>query len=183
MHGTPSCGSSTPISACSAGARRTRTGSPRRSPSTRRCWSSVDGMGGHADGARAAQVTQQVIVRGLLALAAAAVRSAGLPAPDARARPRGSREARHAAAARAAPARHLRGVPGAAARQLVGARRRQPPLPRARRGTLLARSRDHSHVELLLREGLISAEQAQTHPMRNFVECCLGGDRSCRTWR
>ncbi|HET9330284.1 MAG TPA: hypothetical protein VFO23_07140, partial [Steroidobacteraceae bacterium] len=22
----------------------------------------------------------------------------------------------------------------------------------------------------------ISAEQAQTHPMRNFVECCLGGD-------
>ena len=31
-------------------------------------------------------------------------------------------------------------------------------------------------MELLLREGLISAEQAQTHPMRNFVECCLGGD-------
>jgi serine/threonine protein phosphatase PrpC len=31
-------------------------------------------------------------------------------------------------------------------------------------------------VELLLREGLISAEQAQNHPMRNFVECCLGGD-------
>jgi serine/threonine protein phosphatase PrpC len=31
-------------------------------------------------------------------------------------------------------------------------------------------------VELLLREGLISAEQAHNHPMRNFVECCLGGD-------
>ena len=45
-----------------------------------------------------------------------------------------------------------------------------------RRGALVSRSRDHSHVELLLREGLISAEQAQTHPMRNFVECCLGGD-------
>jgi len=45
-----------------------------------------------------------------------------------------------------------------------------------RRGELVARSRDHSHVELLLREGLISPEQAQTHPMRNFVECCLGGD-------
>ncbi len=40
----------------------------------------------------------------------------------------------------------------------------------------MLRSRDHSHVELLLREGLITAEQAQTHPMRNFVECCLGGD-------
>jgi serine/threonine protein phosphatase PrpC len=45
-----------------------------------------------------------------------------------------------------------------------------------RGGKLLARSRDHSHVELLLREGLISAEQAHNHPMRNFVECCLGGD-------
>jgi PPM family protein phosphatase len=41
---------------------------------------------------------------------------------------------------------------------------------------LVARSRDHSHVELLLREGLINAEQAHNHPMRNFVECCLGGD-------
>jgi PPM family protein phosphatase len=27
-----------------------------------------------------------------------------------------------------------------------------------------------------VREGLITADQAQTHPMRNFVECCLGGD-------
>ena len=45
-----------------------------------------------------------------------------------------------------------------------------------RGAALLARSRDHSHVELLLREGLINAEQAHHHPMRNFVECCLGGD-------
>ena len=40
----------------------------------------------------------------------------------------------------------------------------------------VTRTRDHSHVELLVREGLITPEQAQTHPMRNFVECCLGGD-------
>ncbi len=39
-----------------------------------------------------------------------------------------------------------------------------------------ARTRDHSHVELLLQEGLISSQQAQNHPMRNFVETCLGGD-------
>ena len=45
-----------------------------------------------------------------------------------------------------------------------------------RRGAVVARSRDHSHVELLLREGVISAEQAHNHPMRNFVECCLGGE-------
>jgi serine/threonine protein phosphatase PrpC len=27
-----------------------------------------------------------------------------------------------------------------------------------------------------VREGLITAEQAQGHPMRNYVECCIGGD-------
>jgi serine/threonine protein phosphatase PrpC len=45
-----------------------------------------------------------------------------------------------------------------------------------RHGALVARTRDHSHVELLLREGLITVEQVQMHPMRNFVESCLGGD-------
>jgi serine/threonine protein phosphatase PrpC len=45
-----------------------------------------------------------------------------------------------------------------------------------RDGAVLSRTRDHSHVELLVQEGLISAHQAQSHPMRNFVESCLGGD-------
>ena len=45
-----------------------------------------------------------------------------------------------------------------------------------RGGKLQARTRDHSHVELLLREGLIAESEMRTHPMRNFVECCLGGD-------
>jgi serine/threonine protein phosphatase PrpC len=45
-----------------------------------------------------------------------------------------------------------------------------------RQGAVAARTRDHSHVELLLREGLITPEQAHNHPMRNYVECCLGGD-------
>ena len=44
-----------------------------------------------------------------------------------------------------------------------------------RGGALVERSRDHSHVEGLLRDGLITAEQAQVHPQRNYVECCLGG--------
>jgi PPM family protein phosphatase len=55
-----------------------------------------------------------------------------------------------------------------------------------RRGKILERTRDHSHVELLLREGKITEEELPTHPMRNFVthpmrnfvECCLGGDPS-----
>jgi PPM family protein phosphatase len=45
-----------------------------------------------------------------------------------------------------------------------------------RRGRVLARTRDHSHVEVLVREGVISPDQLQTHPMRNFVESCLGGE-------
>lgn len=42
--------------------------------------------------------------------------------------------------------------------------------------SIKARTRDHSHVELLLREGLIVESEMRGHPMRNFVECCLGGD-------
>ena len=45
-----------------------------------------------------------------------------------------------------------------------------------RDGAVLMRSRDHSHVEVLIQEGAISEEEAQDHPMRNFVECCIGGD-------
>jgi serine/threonine protein phosphatase PrpC len=45
-----------------------------------------------------------------------------------------------------------------------------------RNGKLVTRSRDHSHVEVLIQEGAITEEEAQDHPMRNFVECCIGGD-------
>ena len=135
----------------------------------------VDGMGGHADGARAAQVTQQVITEsfwhtpqplfdppGFLHLALGRAHEevvklgAQLPLEQ---RPRATCAVclvqqcatwwAHVGDSRIY---HLRG------------------------GALLTRSRDHSHVELLLREGLINAEQAHTHPMRNYVECCLGGD-------
>jgi len=135
----------------------------------------VDGMGGHAHGARAAQVTQQVVVEAFWRV----------PQPlfD--------------------PLGFLHMTLGRAHDEVVklGAQLPLEQRPRAtcavcliqqhaswwahvgdsrlyhlRHGALVARSRDHSHVELLLREGLISAEQAQNHPMRNFVECCLGGD-------
>jgi serine/threonine protein phosphatase PrpC len=135
----------------------------------------VDGMGGHADGARAAQVTQQVIVE--------AFWHSPQPLFD--------------------PLGFLHLTLGRAHEEVVklGAQLSLEQRPRAtcavcliqqraswwahvgdsrlyhvRHGTLVTRSRDHSHVELLLREGLISAEQAHNHPMRNFVECCLGGD-------
>jgi serine/threonine protein phosphatase PrpC len=45
-----------------------------------------------------------------------------------------------------------------------------------RDGHVVTRSRDHSHVEVLIQEGAITEAEAQDHPMRNFVECCIGGD-------
>ncbi len=45
-----------------------------------------------------------------------------------------------------------------------------------RQSQVLDRTRDHSHVEVLLREGLITEAEVHGHPMRNYVECCLGGD-------
>ena len=45
-----------------------------------------------------------------------------------------------------------------------------------RQGRVITRSRDHSHVEVLIQEGAITEEEALDHPMRNFVECCIGGD-------
>lgn len=45
-----------------------------------------------------------------------------------------------------------------------------------RGGRVLSRSRDHSHVEVLIQEGAITEAEAVDHPMRNFVECCIGGD-------
>jgi len=135
----------------------------------------VDGMGGHADGARAAQVTQQVIVEAFwhspqplfdplgflhmtLGRAHEEVVKLGVQLPLEQ-RPR-------ATCAVCLIQQH------ASWWAHVGDSR----LYHVRGSALVTRSRDHSHVELLLREGLISAEQAHNHPMRNYVECCLGGD-------
>lgn len=135
----------------------------------------VDGMGGHAHGARAAEVTQQVVLESFW----------------------------HTPQPLFDPLGFLHVTLGRAHEEVVklGANLPIEQRPRAtcaiclvqqraswwahigdsriyhlRNGGVVARTRDHSHVELLLREGLITADQAQTHPMRNFVECCLGGD-------
>ncbi|NND65753.1 MAG: serine/threonine-protein phosphatase, partial [Gammaproteobacteria bacterium] len=47
-----------------------------------------------------------------------------------------------------------------------------------RHARVLSRTRDHTHVELLLQEGLISEEELADHPLRSFVDNCLGGDAS-----
>jgi len=135
----------------------------------------VDGMGGHADGARAAQVTQQVIVE------------AFWHAPQPLFDPLGflhlTLGRAHAEVVKLGAKLSLEQRPRATCAVCLIQQRASwwahvgdSRVHHVRQGALLARSRDHSHVELLLREGLINAEQAHTHPMRNFVECCLGGD-------
>lgn len=135
----------------------------------------VDGMGGHADGARAAEVTQKTLLEAFwhtpqplfdplgflhmaLGRAHEEVVRIGMSLPLEQ-RPRAT-----CAVAliqqRAAWWAH------------IGDSR----VYHLRKGQVVMRTRDHSHVELLLREGLITAEQALNHPMRNFVECCIGGD-------
>lgn len=134
----------------------------------------VDGMGGHADGARAAELAIDTIT--------SAFGQVSAPFFD----PQGFL---HLAIGRA----HARLV-------ALGAELRVESRPRAtcalclvqdglaywahvgdsriyhlRGREILCRTRDHSHVEVLLQEGLIREDEMSDHPMRNFVECCLGG--------
>src|SRR5690606_36203544 len=135
----------------------------------------VDGMGGHAEGAKAAEVTVATIAecfaaeRGLvfdpqgfltLALTFAHARVAALG---------GDVAIGHKPRATCA----LCLVQDASAYWAhIGDSR----IYQLRGGRVVQRTRDHSHVELLRKEGLIAEREMRSHPMRNFVECCLGGD-------
>ena len=44
-----------------------------------------------------------------------------------------------------------------------------------RDGVVLERTRDHTPIEQLLQDGLISESEIAGHPMRHYVEYCLGG--------
>ena len=136
-----------------------------------------DGMGGHSDGARAAEVGMQVVQDLFTA--------AKLPIFD----PQGFL---YMALARAhdevvkigldqAIDFHPRATCAICLIQESGAwwaHIGDSRIYQMRAGKLIARSRDHSHVEVLIQEGAITEEEAQDHPMRNFVECCIGGDAS-----
>lgn len=45
-----------------------------------------------------------------------------------------------------------------------------------RSGNVVERTRDHSHVETLIAQGKISEKRAKTHPQRNQVTRCIGGN-------
>lgn len=137
----------------------------------------LDGMGGHSDGALAAQTGCQVLLDafkgvpqpvfdplGFLHLALgrahAAVARLGLGLPN---------EARPRATSAACIVQR-----GEAWWAHVGDSR----VYLLRNQTVVTRTRDHSHVEQLLREGSIGESEVNGHPMRNYVDCCLGGERS-----
>jgi serine/threonine protein phosphatase PrpC len=135
----------------------------------------VDGMGGHAEGERAAEVTLQTL-EGLF-------KEASKPLLD----PQGfltmglarAHDAVVALGANLTMDHRPRATCALCLVQDAGAYWAHIGDSRIyllRQGRVLERTRDHSHVELLLREGLIAEKDAKYHPMRNFVECCLGGD-------
>lgn len=47
-----------------------------------------------------------------------------------------------------------------------------------RGGGVVARTHDHTHVEHLVRTGRLQPLLARHHPLRNYVESCLGGQRA-----
>jgi serine/threonine protein phosphatase PrpC len=135
----------------------------------------VDGMGGHAHGARAAEVTVATLKecfgeiplpvfdpQGFLTLALARAHDRVVKLGDGVALDHKPRATCAACLVQ----------DGGSYWAHVGDSR----VYQLRRGAVHARTRDHSHVELLLREGLIAEHEMKGHPMRNFVECCLGGD-------
>jgi serine/threonine protein phosphatase PrpC len=134
-----------------------------------------DGMGGHSDGAKAAELARQVMLSRFAAT--------NLPVLDPLAFLHMALGAAHSdmvTIGLSLPLEHRPRATGAVCLVQddtawwahVGDSR----IYHLREGAVVARTRDHSHVELLVQEGLISAHQAQSHPMRNFVESCLGGD-------
>ena len=135
----------------------------------------IDGMGGHANGARAAELAATTIER--------AFREAPHPVFDVEGFLHLAIGRAHAAVVALGSDLSVETRPratcaacliqdGAAWWAHVGDSR----IYHLREGAVVEHSRDHSHIEALLFGGAITRADLASHPMRNYVECCLGGD-------
>ena len=135
----------------------------------------VDGMGGHAHGAKAAEVTVATLRECFAEVTQPVLDPQGfLTLAPARAHDRVVRPGDGVALdhkPRATCAVCLVQDSGSYWAHVGDSRVYQ-----VRGGGIRERTRDHSHVELLLREGLIAEREMRAHPMRNFLGCCFGGD-------
>jgi PPM family protein phosphatase len=133
----------------------------------------ADGMGGHAGGALAAETAVQSLRQSFAA--------AG-PNGDSRALLRAAMELAHDRVVEAGENFGVGSRPratcaacmvrnGLATWAHVGDSR----VYLARAGALVTRTRDHTPIETLLQDGLITEDEIAGHPMRHYVEYCLGG--------
>ncbi len=135
----------------------------------------VDGMGGHADGAKAAATAAETVTEAFRRIAQPVFDPQGfLHLTIGRA---------HASLVQLGNGLRVEARPRATCalclvqdRMAYFAHVGDSRIYHLRHQQVHERTRDHSHVELLLQEGMITEEEISDHPMRNFVECCLGGN-------
>lgn len=134
-----------------------------------------DGMGGHEDGELAAQTAVDVFVAGF--------KEDKPKAADAASFIRKVVESAHQSVVRVGIRKPLDQRPRTTATLCIISRDSarwghvgDSRVYHLRRGGVYNRTRDHSAVESLFQRGAISEAEMQTHPMRNFVEECLGGE-------
>lgn len=135
----------------------------------------VDGMGGHESGAEAAQVAVDDMQR--------TFGDAALPIADPKAFLRTLLRRAHDAVVALGDDRSVGAKPRAtcAVALIQGDRALSAHIGDSRvyllrDAEVVARTRDHSHIEILLQEGLITEDEYREHPLRNYVEYCLGGE-------
>ena len=135
----------------------------------------VDGMGGHDAGAEAAQVAIDSFTSAFDALP--------LPVTDAQATLSELLKSAHRAIVDLGKSRSIGARPRATCvialiqnNEATWGHIGDSRVYLLRDGRVVERTRDHSHIEVLLREGLITEDEYRTHPLRNYVEYCLGGE-------
>ncbi len=135
----------------------------------------ADGMGGHRHGELAAHITAQYITRAFQHGAQPALRDPALFLSRAL-------TGAHRAILDHALAHRLSETPRTTIVACVvqdgtayWAHAGDSRLYLLRRGRILAQTRDHSRVQLLVDQGLIRPDEAARHPERNRIYSCLGG--------